>query len=253
MTVLDHFAIGTSALSDGWDLFGGVLGGTWAYGGDSRGYWWGELEFASGPKIELLTPTGGPDAAFLERFLAARGAGPHHFNFMTPDIAAALTRLAAMGIEPVQVNLDGDTWKEAFLHPRSAHGIVIQVVQQSAPPHRAAPPADLPAPGPASHFDLIEHHVADLKGATRLFAEGLEGQVTDQSDGVVELSWAGGSRIRLVQPPAGAGDGLPNGGALHHVRFTRTSGPVSPADTSRADELSRRLGVTVELAAPAPG
>ena len=118
MTVLDHFAIGTSALADGWDLFGGVLGGTWAYGGDSRGYWWGQLEFASGPKVELLTPTGGPDAAFLERFLAARGAGPHHFNFITADIEATLARVRALGIEPVQVNLDSDTWKEAFQEGR---------------------------------------------------------------------------------------------------------------------------------------
>ena len=101
MTVLDHFAIGTSALADGWDLFGGILGGTWAYGGDSRGYWWGQLDFASGPKIELLTPTGGPDAAFLERFLAARGAGPHHFNFITADIDATLARVRTLGIDGV--------------------------------------------------------------------------------------------------------------------------------------------------------
>ena len=70
--VLDHLAIGTPTLTDGWELFGGVLGGTWVHGMDSPGYWWGQLEFAAGPKIELLTPTGGPDAAFLERFLAAR-------------------------------------------------------------------------------------------------------------------------------------------------------------------------------------
>ena len=61
--VLDHLAIGTPALSDGWELFSGVLGGTWAYGDDSPGYWWGQLSYAAGPKIELLTPTGGPDAA----------------------------------------------------------------------------------------------------------------------------------------------------------------------------------------------
>ena len=29
--VLDHLAIGTTTLTDGWDLFGGVLGGTWVY------------------------------------------------------------------------------------------------------------------------------------------------------------------------------------------------------------------------------
>jgi methylmalonyl-CoA/ethylmalonyl-CoA epimerase len=248
MTVLDHFAIGTGALADGWDLFGGVLGGTWAYGGDSRGYWWGQLAFASGPKVELLTPTGGPDAAFLERFLAARGAGPHHFNFATADITDTLARLAALSIEPVAVNLDSDTWKELFLHPRSAHGIVIQVAQQAAGQRTPAPPAGLPEPGPAADFDLIEHHVADLKGAARLFTEALDGQVTGEGDGTVELSWPGGCRIRLVQPAAGA-SALPNGGALHRIRFTRTAGRVGPADTRRAGELSRRLGVTLELAA----
>src|ERR1700729_1176043 len=156
MTVLDHLAIGTSALADGWDLFGGVLGGTWAYGGDSRGYWWGQLEFASGPKIELLTPTGGPDAAFLERFLASRGAGPHHFNFSTGDIEATLARVMNLGIVGVQVNLDSHTWKEAFRPPRSAHGIVIQVAGRAAPRGRPAPPASLPAAGPGSDFGLIQ-------------------------------------------------------------------------------------------------
>ena len=57
ITILDHLAVGTPALSAGWELFAGVLGGTWAYGGDSPGFWWGQLEFASGPKIELLTVT----------------------------------------------------------------------------------------------------------------------------------------------------------------------------------------------------
>ena len=93
--VLDHLAIGTPTLTDGvGDLFGGVLGGNMGlYGGDSPGYWWGQLEFAAGPKIELLTPTGGPYVAFLERFLATRGASPHHFNFIVTDIEATLTRI----------------------------------------------------------------------------------------------------------------------------------------------------------------
>jgi len=51
ITILDHLAIGTPALADGWELFGGVLGGTWVYGGDPPGFWWGQLEFAAGPKI----------------------------------------------------------------------------------------------------------------------------------------------------------------------------------------------------------
>jgi methylmalonyl-CoA/ethylmalonyl-CoA epimerase len=241
--VLDHLAIGTPALADGWELFGGVLGGTWAYGLDSPGYWWGQLEFAAGPKIELLTPTSGPDAAFLERFLTARGAGPHHFNFIVTDIGATLARIRALGLEPVQVNLTNPNWQEAFLHPRSAHGIVIQVAQQAGTPPADTPPGELPEPGPPAFFDLIEHHVGDLAGATRLFAEALDGQVEAAGNDGAELTWPGGKRLRLVRQ-----DGLPFGGALHHVRFTRAAGAFGAQDRERAALLAKRLGLTVELA-----
>jgi methylmalonyl-CoA/ethylmalonyl-CoA epimerase len=240
--VLDHLAIGTPMLTDGWDLFGGVLGGTWVYGLDSPGYWWGQLSFASGPKIELLTPTGGPDAAFLERFLAAHGPGPHHFNFIVSDIEDTLARFRALGLEPVGVNLDNPNWKEAFLHPRSAHGIVIQVAQQAGEPDTPAP-RELPEPGPPTRFDLIEHHVSDLEGAARLFREALDGQLETSSEHVAELTWPGGRRLRLVRE-----DGLARGGALHHIRFTRAGGTFGAGDRERAGLLAKRLGVTVELA-----
>ncbi|MGH3290642.1 MAG: VOC family protein [Trebonia sp.] len=241
-TTLDHLAIGTPALSGGWELFADVLGGAWAYGGDSPGYWWGQLNFASGPKIELLTPTGGPDAAFLDRFLAARGAGPHHFNFLVSDIESALARIRAAGIDPIGVNLENPAWKEAFLHPRAAHGIVIQVAQQDGSP-AAAPPLELPEPGPATRLDLIEHHVSDLDGAVRLFRDVLDGRLDAAGAGTAELTWPGGKRIKLVRE-----DGLPLGGALHHVRFTRVTGAFSPRHRERAALLARQLGLTLELA-----
>jgi Glyoxalase/Bleomycin resistance protein/Dioxygenase superfamily len=240
--VLDHLAIGTPTLTDGWELFGGVLGGTWVYGDDSPGYWWGQLRFAAGPKIELLTPTGGPDAAFLERFLAAHGAGPHHFNFIVSDIEDTLAGILALGLEPVGVNLGNPAWKEAFLHPRDAHGIVIQVAQQAGEPRTPAPP-ELPEPGPAARFGVIEHHVADLRGATRLFREVLDGQLEAAGDDAAELTWPGGRRLRLVRE-----DGVPRGGVLHHVRFTRSEGAFAASDHGRAALLAKRLGLTVELA-----
>jgi methylmalonyl-CoA/ethylmalonyl-CoA epimerase len=240
--VLDHLAIGTTALTDGWELFGGLLGGTWAYGGNSPGFWWGQLKFPAGPKVELLIPTGGPEAAFLERFLAAHGAGPHHFNFVVSDIDATLTDIRALGIEPVGVNLSNPRWKEAFLHPRNAHGIVIQVAQQAGSP-AVAPPAEFPVPGAPTRLEEIEHHVGDLAGATRLFTEALGGRLETADDDTAELTWSGGRRIRLMRE-----EGLPLGGSLHHIRFARAEGAFSAQDRERTGLLAKRLGVTVELA-----
>ncbi len=250
-TVLDHVAIGTRALTDGWDLFGGLLGGSWVYGGDSPGYWWGQLQFRTGPKIELLTPAGGSDAAFLERFLASRGAGPHHFNFIVPDIAAALSRVRALGIEPVQVSLLSATWKEAFLHPKDAYGIVIQVAEQSGPPPELAAPAQLPAPGPSSAFTLVEHYVADIDGAVRLFEEALEGEVVSRQDtteaSVAELTWGNGARLRLVRATPSVGGAGPRRGGPGHLRFIRDAEQFGPADRSRAADLAQRLGISLQL------
>jgi methylmalonyl-CoA/ethylmalonyl-CoA epimerase len=244
-TVLDHVAVGTHTLTDGWELFGGVLGGRWGYGGQSPGYWWGQLQFSAGPKIELLTPTGGPDSAFLERFLTARGPGPHHLNFIVPDIRAALSRVETAGIEPVQVSLQNPRWKEAFLHPRDAFGIVIQLAEQSGPPPERAAPRDLPEPGPSSAFALVEHHVRDLAGATVLFANVLEGDVVTTKGSATELAWDNGARLRLVETVEA--DQQRSGGRMASLKFSRERGTFSADDVTLAGELAKRLGVVLRL------
>jgi methylmalonyl-CoA/ethylmalonyl-CoA epimerase len=245
--VFDHVAVGVRDLTDGWQLFGGLLGGRWVYGGDSAGFWWGQVQFAAGPKVELITPDGGPDSGFLERFLTARGPGLHHYNFVVPDIERTLANVTALGIEPVGVRLGNPRWKEGFLHPRDAYGIVVQVAEQSGPPPDLAAPAALPPPGPASALALAEQHVRDLAGAARLFRAGLGGEVTGagrpgQPD-AVELTWPNGARLRLVQMtgPAGAT------GAPGPLTFTRDGVAFSPAECAGASALARRLGVSLQL------
>jgi catechol 2,3-dioxygenase-like lactoylglutathione lyase family enzyme len=246
-TILDHVSIGTRALADGWELFGGLLGGTWVYGGDSPGFWWGQVQFRGGPKIEMITPTGGPDSAFLERFLARNGPGAHHLNFIVSDIEQTLQRIGALGIEPVQVRLDDPRWKEAFLRSRDAFGIVIQVAEQSGPSPELAPPADFGPAGQPSAFTLIDQYVDDIGAATQLFESALNGEVMSRVDtsagSVAELTWPNGARLRLRTRAPGppAEDGL---GQLH---FSRHDGTFSPDELSRAADLSRLLGVCVEL------
>ncbi len=235
--VFDHVAIGTRELAGGWRLFGGLLGGRWAHGGDSPGFWWGQLQFARGPKIELLTPTGGPDSAFLERFLAARGSGPHHLTFVVTDIGATLAQVRAIGIEPVGMNLASQTWKEAFIHPKDAQGIVVQIAQQSGPPPPHPVPDGLAGPGPASEFALAELHVADQIRADELFRIVLGGTPADPSPPVApgtELTWPNGARLRLTQHPGENG--------LARLLFTRAA-----AYTAGERELGASLAADLQV------
>jgi len=254
-TVLDHVSIGTRVLPHGWELFGGLLGGRWVYGGDSPGFWWGQLEFSAGPKIELITPTGGPDSAFLERFLARNGPGAHHLNFIVSDIEQTLRSIRALRIEPVQVNLGNPRWKEAFLRPRDAFGIVIQVAEQSGPSPDLAAPAGLGSAGPPSEFTLIDQYVGEIGAATALFESALDGELVSRADtgagSVAELTWPNGARLRLSTGAAAsssAGDRpKPGGGAAGPLHFSRDDGSFSPDERSRVADLSRLLGVCIEL------
>ena len=250
--VLDHVAIGTRELADGWDLFAGLLGGSWAYGGDSPGFWWGQLQFRTGPKLELLTPSGDPDFDFLERFLIARGAGPHHLNFIVPDINATLGRIRALGIEPVGISLLNANWKEAFLHPKDAYGVVVQVAEQSGRPPAMAAPARLPAPGPPTAFAVIEHHVADIDGALRLFTGALEGELVSGPDtaeaSIANLTWNNGAHLRLIRPRAAADGGQPRqGGGIGRLRFERDGSQFSSVERDQVAYLAERLGVSLDL------
>jgi methylmalonyl-CoA/ethylmalonyl-CoA epimerase len=251
VTVLDHVAVGTGTLTDGWELFGGLLGGAWAYGGRSPGFWWGQLRFSAGPKVELLTPTGGADAAFLERFLAGRGPGFHHLNFLVPAIEVTLGKIAALGIEPVGVRLQNPRWKEAFLRPSDAYGTVIQVAEQAGQPASSRPPGELGEPGRQCAFTMIEQCVADIDGALRLCHEVLDGTVVSRpdsaGDAVAEVSWQNGARLRLVQSDAAGQSRPPADEGITHLRFARDDGTFEPADREKIAVLSRRLGVSLEL------
>ncbi len=249
--VLDHVAVGAGSLAHGWELFGGLLGGSWAYGGNSPGFWWGQLRFSAGPKVELLTPTGGPDAAFLERFLADRGPGFHHLNFIVPDIDVTLGKIRALGVEPVGVRVQDPRWKEAFLRPGDAYGTVIQVAEQAGPPPSSSPPAELGEPGPSCSLSVVELRVADMDSATRLFEAVLDGKIVSRPEAAgclqAELSWQNGATLRLVQPAGDPQDSQGSDEGLAHLEFSRDDGTFGPADREKAAILSGRLGVSVRL------
>ena len=79
-------------------------------------------------RVELLaaleedTPVG--------RFLAKRGEGMHHIAYEVGDVAAALERLAAEGVELIDSRPRRGMFglEVAFVHPESVHGVLSEVV-----------------------------------------------------------------------------------------------------------------------------
>jgi methylmalonyl-CoA/ethylmalonyl-CoA epimerase len=84
-------------------------------------------------KIELVQPT--DDTTGVYRFLESKGEGFHHVCFEVPDIQAALDRLAAEGLQLIdtgpRMGADGPV---AFVHPKSCHGVLVELVEAPGGP-----------------------------------------------------------------------------------------------------------------------
>ena len=89
----------------------------------------------AGARLELLVP--GSAESAVGRFLERRGEGMHHVCFAVEDIEAELARLAAEGFELIDaVPRRGHGGLVAFVHPRAANGVLIELLQRD-PPHQA--------------------------------------------------------------------------------------------------------------------
>ncbi len=127
---LDHIAVAVRDIRASMRVFQDALGAAFLFGGDVPGqaFRWAQFRFPHGGKIELVTPLGD---GFVQRFLDARGEGVHHVTLKTPDIHRSIAHLEATGVTPINVSVEGEHWKEAFIHPRDAHGVLVQVAQAS--------------------------------------------------------------------------------------------------------------------------
>lgn len=233
--VIDHVAHALERWELGWPRYVGSLGAGWRSGGANLGFAPSQLAFANGARIELLAPYEAERNPFLRRFLDRHGPGPHHLTFKVPDLDDALDAIAAHGMQAVNVDRSDPGWQEAFIHPRQAGGIVVQVAQstqawESPPPEAFPTPAD-----PAAALVRATHAVSDLAAAVDLFvgllggrpspplADGTEDRAASDLE-VVDVSWDAPIVVRLVGPRHQASPPPPLaawlGGApgrLHHV------------------------------------
>lgn len=207
---LDHVAIGLARAADATPWLVGALGGAAFAAGPGLGFRFWQFSFARGGLIEVLEPDGPPDG-FLHRFLGARGPGIHHVTFKVPDLRAATARAARLGFEVVGLNELHPAWKEAFLHPKQAQGVVVQLAEshpELEPEEWVAqpfPPAPAPAREPAD-VRGIRLAAADEARARRLWQELLGGECSGDQHSLV-LRWPDSPLVIRVALDATAFEG----------------------------------------------
>ncbi|MEN6615842.1 MAG: VOC family protein [Syntrophorhabdus sp.] len=166
---IDHISLAVRDIDKAGRFFSEVLGlveCTWSAMQEMR--YLGKV-FSAGDlsRIEMITPTG--EGSFLDKFLSER-EGVHHICFETRDITAAKTALEKKSIPFFGYSDEGD-WKELFIHPRDAFGVLIQIAQ----------------------FKPEEFLIEPLK-----FPEGQKWEITGNNSGItLTTAHPGGGKSRL--------------------------------------------------------
>lgn len=93
---------------------------------------WGGFAFATyllgGASMLELVWSDDPDN-FINRFIEKRGEGLHHVTLKVSDLRRAVEHLQSLGIECLGVDDSNPAWKEAFIHPRDALGVLVQLAE----------------------------------------------------------------------------------------------------------------------------
>jgi len=123
---LDHIGIAVKSVSEARPFFEDILGARFLFEAENAaaGYKLCELDLR-GLTIELLEPLG--ENSFLHKFLEKRGEGMHHLTFNVPDTKHKVAELKAQGVRIVDETQWSERSYEAFISPRSAHGVLIQI------------------------------------------------------------------------------------------------------------------------------
>jgi methylmalonyl-CoA/ethylmalonyl-CoA epimerase len=178
---LDHVALGLRRISDGLPLVRDVLLGVHMAEIPEGAFRWTQWGYSNDGVLELLEPDG-PPGGFLHRFLEARGPGVHHVTFKVPDLAAARARAEALGYGIVGYDDSQPSWKEAFVHPKQAMGIVVQLAES---------PQSWPLPAaPAGSAQILGLRLLarDAAAVRRLWGELLGGAESNE-DGALCFRW----------------------------------------------------------------
>jgi len=123
---LDHIGIAVRSIAEARKFFEGMLGARFLYEHENpgAGYKLVELDL-NGFTLELLEPLG--ETSFLHSFLEKRGEGVHHLTLDVPDAKEKIAELKRLGVKMSDEREFSPESYEAFISPRSSHGVLIQL------------------------------------------------------------------------------------------------------------------------------
>jgi methylmalonyl-CoA/ethylmalonyl-CoA epimerase len=127
---IDHVSIAVRDQEKAERFFRDVLGAVAGAGmaDPASKFFWQIFSLGDLSRLEIISPTG--EGSFLDGFLEGRAGGVHHVTLQTPDLRKAMTHLEAHGIPFFGHNeYPGGVWKEIFIHPRDAFGVLIQIAE----------------------------------------------------------------------------------------------------------------------------
>jgi methylmalonyl-CoA epimerase len=127
---IDHIGVAVEDLDSALSLYQGSFAMELAHREtvDSQGVEAVLLDVGEG-HVELLAPLG-PETP-VGKFLGRKGPGLHHVAYAVEDIASALDRARAAGLELIddepRAGIRGS--RVAFLHPKSTGGVLTEIVE----------------------------------------------------------------------------------------------------------------------------
>jgi methylmalonyl-CoA/ethylmalonyl-CoA epimerase len=207
---LDHIAIAIPRIADAVPVLAGILGGRPAFGATTPDYRFGQWRYAGDGRLEVLEPV--PPDGFLARFLARGGPGIHHVTLKVPSLAEACRRAESRGYAIVGYSDRKADWKEAFLHPKQALGIVVQLAEtkpaaSERPPRPWRPPATVADPPPPVTMVGLRMRANAAERARDLWERVALGEADADGGDTLVFRWPGSALRIAVDIDAGRPEG----------------------------------------------
>jgi methylmalonyl-CoA epimerase len=123
---LDHVGIAVNSVDEARKFFEQTLGARFLHESARPEDGFRVINFElQGAIIELIEPVG--EDSFVRKFIERRGEGVHHLTFNVPDAREKVEQLKAQGVRIVDEREWAPDSYEAFISPRSSHGVLIQI------------------------------------------------------------------------------------------------------------------------------